>query len=454
MPWAGRLLLGAAIVSGLAGVALSHRLASGGPALEQRWSLLALLGAWWAVFALGSAALLRLPARQSLVIALVLAIAMRVVALTAIPVLSDDVYRYAWDGRVQAAGIDPYRHPPSSPSLAGLREPWLWPDAADCERLERPPGCTRINRENERTIYPPLAQVWFRAGYAVLPFDQRDRGWQVLAMAVDLGLVAVLLGALRASGRDPRWIVLYAWSPIAVLESAQSAHVDVLAVVAAVGALWAARRQRHALAGVLLGSATVVKLYPALLLPVVLRRRPLRTALAFGAVVVLAYARHVASVGIEVIGFLPGYLAEEGYAAGSRFLLVGLSGLSGFPAQAVVAAGLAVVVGMAWRSTDPPEIPARRLVGAALLLATPIQPWYALLLVAVSTLSGAWWWLFVAAAGYPLYLAALLDGPLTSVGRISYGVAALALVGCLAWRRRYGGSSTPVATTAPIRVGE
>jgi hypothetical protein len=44
------------------------------------------------------------------------------------PELSDDLYRYAWDGHVQASGIDPYRYPPDDPRLSGLRDPWLWPD--------------------------------------------------------------------------------------------------------------------------------------------------------------------------------------------------------------------------------------------------------------------------------------------------------------------------------------
>ncbi|HKI54947.1 MAG TPA: hypothetical protein VJ987_12545 [Anaerolineales bacterium] len=31
------------------------------------------------------------------------------------PTLSDDMYRYVWDGRVQAQGISPYRYPPNAP---------------------------------------------------------------------------------------------------------------------------------------------------------------------------------------------------------------------------------------------------------------------------------------------------------------------------------------------------
>jgi MYXO-CTERM domain-containing protein len=410
--------------------------ASGGPALDQRWRLLGLLGAWWVVFALGSACVLAAGKRRpGLVLVMVVAVGLRLAALVGVPVLSDDVHRYAWDARVQEAGIDPYRLPPTAPELVALRDPWLWPDAAGCADLDRPPGCTRINRPDEPTIYPPLAQVWFRAGDLLLPEAARDRGWQAVAAAVDLVLVAALALVLSRRGADPNAVVLYAWSPLAVLESAQSAHLDALAVLVALAALWASRRRRPALAGVLLGAATLVKLYPAVLLPVLVgRARPARarqglvTAVAFAATVGLGYARHVASVGVDVVGYLPGYLAEEGYAEGNRFLLLGLVGLSGTGAQVVAAAGLVAAAAWAWRARARPEVGAARLFGAALLLATPVQPWYALLLVALATLARRWWWIAVAVAGYPVYLAALLDAPIAPIGRVSYGLAALVVV--------------------------
>ncbi len=444
--------------AGLAGVILSLVLAAGGSALDQRWRLLVLIGAWWVVFAVGAACVLRLPGRRrTLVLVVLVAAGLRIAGLAGVPVLSDDVYRYAWDGRVQAAGIDPYRHPPSAPELADLRDPWLWPDPGGCAELDRPPGCTRINRPDERTIYPPAAQVWFQAGNLLLPDDGQDRAWQVLALAVDLVLVGVLALALSAFGRDPRAVVLYAWSPIAVLESAQSAHVDALAVLVAVAALWAARRERPALAGALLGLATLVKLYPAAVLPVLVGRRPrsaLVTVAAFVATVALGYARHVAAVGVDVLGYLPGYLAEEGYSEGSRFLLLGLVGLEGTPAQVVAGLGLAVAATLAWRSRSKPEVAVTCLFGAALLLATPVQPWYALLLVALAALARRWWWIAVAAAGYPVYLAALLDDPIPVIGGVSYGLAAVVVIaGELVARARPAGSSHTPPDPATLPTG-
>jgi hypothetical protein len=103
-----------------------------------------------------------------------------------------------------------------------------------------------------------------------------------------------------------------------------------------------------------------------------------------------------------------------------------------------VALGLLVAAGL-WtlcRCRDvPPARLAVTLVGIAFLIPTPVQPWCAVLLVALIALSGAWEWLAVAVAGYPLYLAAVLADDTVRAGRLSYGVA-LAVVAVAALARR------------------
>src|ERR1700757_5463687 len=61
-------------------------------------------------------------APHSLAVVLVFAALLRLTVLFASPYLSDDIYRYVWDGRVQAAGINPYRFVPADPALQGLRD--------------------------------------------------------------------------------------------------------------------------------------------------------------------------------------------------------------------------------------------------------------------------------------------------------------------------------------------
>ena len=85
--------------------------------------------------------------RRALVAALAVAALMRLAVLLAPPYLSDDINRYVWDGRVEAAGINPYRYIPEDPHLTPLRDEAIFP---------------KINRSDYApTIYPPVAEYIF-----------------------------------------------------------------------------------------------------------------------------------------------------------------------------------------------------------------------------------------------------------------------------------------------------
>jgi hypothetical protein len=430
------VVVAAFVVSVVCGVALSASIAWGHPILAARWGLLWRLALWAIVWAVAVGAALRLPSRTALTLILGAALALRLAALAGPPTTSDDLYRYSWDGRVQAAGVDPYAQPPASLHLASLREGWLWPTDAGCAALHRPPGCTRINRPAERTIYPPVAEAWFAAVYRFGGVAERHKLWQVAGLLTDMATVGLLVVALGRVGRDPRWVALYALSPIPVLEIVNNGHVDGLAIFLVVGALTVAagsstETRRDISVGLLLGLAALVKLYPALLVVAVFglavsrpRRSLARAATAATALAAVAYLPHVAAVGWRVVGYLPGYLKEEHYNQGGRFLLAGLAGLPG-PATTALAIGalLGTVGWVAWRRPGFPQAVAV-LLGALFLTTTPVQPWYATSLVAVAALTAWPWWVAVALAGYPYFFAVILDYPhAVGLGRASFGTA-------------------------------
>jgi Glycosyltransferase family 87 len=422
----GFCLLAASIVAALAV----------GQPNDARWLLLGLLGAAWLAFALAVRLLLRLPARHALPLLLAGGIALQVVAISVPPRSTDDFFRYAWDGRVQAAGIDPYRYPPTDPALSRLRDDWLFPPG--CQAPDR--ACTVINHPDSPTIYPPVAQAWFLVVHAVSPAGSRHKPWQLAAALLAVLTTVALVRVLGAAGGDPRWAVLWAWCPAVPIEAGNAAHVDVLAVLLAVLALGVFARgralTRAALGGVLTGAAIGVKLYPALLLPAVLRRpRGLAAVAIAGAAVAVAYLPHVAAVGGRVLGYLPGYLAEEGYDGSGRFPLLRLvmpHQLAPLAAAAILAA---VAVLVARRSDSAaPWAGAVVLTGTAILVTAPTYPWYALLLVALVALSGRWEWLPAAVAAYPPYFAGALDLPHEPTKLASYGAAALAVIALTAAR--------------------
>ena len=414
------------------GTALAWRTTQENSILGNADRLLVEIMAWWLLWAVALAGLRRTPPRTGLGLVLLGAVALRLAAITPVVPLSDDLYRYAWDGSVQASGTSPYRYPPTAPELAELRTDWLFPDAAACERRNEDPGCTILNRPDVRTIYPPVAQGWFLLGHTVGASELEDLGWQLFSLLADLATMVLLWRLLLARERDPRWVAVYAWSPVAVLEAVQNGHVDALATLFVVAAVALAGR-RPAWSGAALGAATMVKLYPALLLPVLLSRRPVRVVTAFVAVCVVSYVPHVLAVGWDVLGYLPGYLAEEDYDSGDRFLLLSPLGL-GSTVSSVLAVliGLAVlVVVLRRRSTHDPAENALLLFGAALLVATPVQPWYGLPLAALAVLAGRPVWLAVPAAAYPAFFAVVPDGPSSGAARTGSICFALALLAVL-----------------------
>ncbi|WP_086055624.1 glycosyltransferase 87 family protein [Protofrankia coriariae] len=446
--WRTAALAGAAI--GLAGLLATQRAVLRQPGyLVSTPALLYLVMLWWAL-GLATATLLVLaaPRRLAMALLLVAVILIHAVALTSGPRLSDDLYRYAWDGRVQATGIDPYRYGPLAPELTAVRDDWLFPNSAGCTADDPQPHCTRLNYPRAHTIYPPVAQAYFTA-VQLLPGPPREHRLQLWASLLSLALVGLLMRMLVRRGRDPRHAAFYALTPLAGLDVGSDAHVDVLGALLVLGALALLTHGRRPpagespslspcvspsvargasspvlsvrrawLAGGLLGAAVAVKLYPVLVLAAMVGRRracrPVALAGAAAAVVVLAYLPHVLAVGTGVLGFLPEYLRVEGYDQGSRFLLLAGLGVHGTAAKAVAAALLAAVTAAVLR-TDPDRVPVERgalwLVGAAFLTATPAQPWYGVLVAALAVLAGRPEWLAVAAAAHPLYISLFTDLP-------------------------------------------
>ena len=118
--------------------------------------------------------------RWTFVIILVCAAACRLICLFSPPFLSSDIFRYVWDGRVQAAGINPYRYIPADAPLAFLRDLDIYP---------------HINRRTyAHTIYPPGSQMLFllitRFGQSVLWMKACMVGLEALTIWVLVKLLA------------------------------------------------------------------------------------------------------------------------------------------------------------------------------------------------------------------------------------------------------------------------
>src|SRR5262252_6602533 len=115
-------------LSALAGLVLLVVRPSLNPAHVRPLPLIALA---WIAFLTAAWLLRKVRVPTAVVLILLGGIGIQIAAVSAPPQQSDDLYRYIWDGRVQAAGIDPYAYVPAAAQVAGLRDEFLWHRGAD-----------------------------------------------------------------------------------------------------------------------------------------------------------------------------------------------------------------------------------------------------------------------------------------------------------------------------------
>lgn len=316
----------------------------------------------------------RLPVRTALIVIAVVAIAMRIPQLLLTPYLSDDIYRYVWDGRVQAAGINPYRYLPAAPELAPLRDGAIYP---------------LINRADYApTIYPPIAQAFFlavtRLGETVLVMKLGLLAFEALALAATLLVVAHL-------GLPVTRIAAFAWHPLAVWEIAGSGHIDAGMVGLMMLGVAAFLSRKALVGGILVAAAALMKPIALVMLPAFWRPWDWRLPAVVITTLVACYLPY-AAVGTRVFGYLPGYVQEEelSHGQGFRYLLI-VEAWTGPMAHSVaiyaataalMLGGLALLIGFRPKTSDEQSIAgAALLLTTFLVLLTPHYPWYYLALV-------------------------------------------------------------------------
>jgi alpha-1,2-mannosyltransferase len=417
-----------------------------------RPAMMAVLAAAWILFALAFLALRKVPARHVTTVVVAGAVLIGGAAMLGPPNTSTDSARYAWDGIVATAGISPYDHVPASDALEELRPEWLFPADCDATRISETtsvpsgdPLCTAINRPHVPTIYPPLAELYFTGVRALVDPSVEYWPFQLGGLVVSLGVTWMLLVALRKHGMDPRWAALWAWCPLVATEAVTNSHVDALGVALVLAASLLVASGRRIWGGIALGAAIATKLIPVILAPPLLKKRPLTLIAVSIATFALLYVPYVVMSGLGVLGYLPGYLTEEGYDDGSRFALLSIV-LPGSAAVIVAAALIAVAAGLAWWKSDAsaPWLAQLALVGSILIIVSPRYPWYALLMIPFIVLSQRWEWFVV-----PLALTLRMLAPTVAMTRTSLAVAALVVIGAWLYRRR---RARPVASGTPRAV--
>ena len=183
----------------------------------------------------------------------------RIIFLYATPILSQDFYRFLWDGRLILDGINPFLWTPNE--IMGLN------------KIEGPlmkkmwEGMGALSQSNYSN-YPPIHQL--PALIAVLLFKQSMalsiiflRGVMIFA---DIGILIIGQKLLKLLHLQPKSIFLYFLNPLVVVELTGNLHYEGLMIFFLVCFLYLLERKKILWAGFFMGLSVLTKLIPLLIL--------------------------------------------------------------------------------------------------------------------------------------------------------------------------------------------
>ena len=372
------------------------------------------------------------PPARALWLIVAVAVALRLALLLLDPLLSTDIYRYVWDGRVQAIGINPYRFIPADPALAALRDAAIYPN---------------INRADYAvTIYPPVAQFFF---LAVTRLGENVTVMRLGFLACEAVTVTMIALLLRQLGQPMTRLAAYLWHPLPMWEIANSGHVDALMVALMLTGIWLALRAQPVRGAIAVALGALAKPFAVFALPALWRPWDWRMPIAVTAVVALCYLPYL-TVGTGVFGFLTtGYLGEEYFRSGNEIWPLEIWRLAfgahrgDFIAYLVFAALVlaALALAAAFRRRRSPETALadiNRLLLTFLLLLSPQYPWYFLAIAPFVALRGGAtvWTASIGALVLQNEVEWDIDIPLMARKTVLYG-AVMAAFGYSLWRSRH-----------------
>lgn len=166
------------------------------------------------------------------------------------PIGSDDYYRYLWDGKVIASGINPYSYAPTDTALASLHSQML-------------PG--KINFGDMKTIYPPLAEILFYVAYEI--GGESFLGIKALLLVFDLLTMFGIFLILRQLNLSPKNLLLYAFCPLPLVQFFVDAHMDGLGIPLLVFAILFYIKDKKLLSYLLIGLSVCIKPIGLILVP-------------------------------------------------------------------------------------------------------------------------------------------------------------------------------------------
>ncbi|WKV10511.1 hypothetical protein [Marivirga harenae] len=204
----------------------------------------------------------------------------RLLLLLLIPNLSDDVYRFLWDGKLWWEGVDAYAYLPRGIVQDNILSSELF---------------AQLNSPNYYSIYPPLNQLIFSVAGL---FENISMGIIVIRIFIilaEIGTLFLLPKVLRQYGKDSKLLLIYAFNPLVILELSGNLHFEAFVVFFLIWAIFEFEKQNHNKSAVSLGLAISFKLLPLILLAGFFKKLDMKSYLKF----------IVVAIAIAIMSFLP-----------------------------------------------------------------------------------------------------------------------------------------------------
>jgi len=180
------------------------------------------------------------------------------------PGLSDDLYRFFWDGVISNQGISPYAMTPDEIFKQGHNIPaYLLEDIYPF-----------LSSAEYYSVFPPLTQKF----YQIATYFTADNIYhsaiimRVFIIAAESGIIYLLLKLLPALQYQQKNALLYALNPLIILEFSGNLHPEVIMLFFFLFAFWWILKKKWFLFSLFFSAAILSKLTVLLLLPLFIRR--------------------------------------------------------------------------------------------------------------------------------------------------------------------------------------
>ncbi len=237
-------------------------------------------GVWFFCF-LG---IYRIAGKRQLMALVYLGVILRLVFIFALPALSDDLYRFIWDGRLWLNGVNPFDHKPIH-----YIENDLQLEGIDARLFER------LNSPEYFTVYPPVAQLIFVLACGLSPTSILGSSivMKLFLFAAEIGNLLLIRRLLTHFKLPLKRILLYALNPLIVVEIVGNLHFEGLMVFFLLLAYWFWTKNNWWKGAISMALAVLTKLLPLMFLPFVIRRlgwkKSLYVFLLMGVLIVAAF---------------------------------------------------------------------------------------------------------------------------------------------------------------------